>query len=510
MLGIRYPVTDVRELEYTDSTLTYPTLSYILNGAKRLRTAHDFTFMESTGVLTVPSITAGVISNGTLSWPSGDHFASTTGTINILDNDLLGTGQVAVGDVSSATLEVSGNSQLSGHLGVGGGWGAYQALINGTLGVTGASTLTGQLTTNGLTQHNSNVTVATGQAVTLQGSTTLSVAGTSQLTGLVGIGGAPSGYQLLVTGTLGVSGASTLTGAVSCGSTLGVTGASTFAGGKFSGNVGVGGSSTNAFPVDMGNSSTVQKLALYNNSSVFYGFGVGNNCITGTAGASSGSTTIGGLVFTSNNQLGINTGLNQADIGYRLYCVGTARITGATTLDSTLGVTGAATLSSTLGVSGTTTLAAVTSTAVTSPTYDVNYSSIPSFTSSQIGYNTSISSLGSFTGGSYTTLGTLSGVPRGCIHITFMLTYSATTTAHSGNISIRLDIQTSGGVHASYSPVWVSNYNVVSYVALDVTSGAWTLANDLPSGKILIQALTTGSGTFTPTGDSYLQITKIA
>lgn len=91
----------------------------------------------------------------------------------------------------------------------------------GTLGVTGATTLTGALTANG------GIIVPTGQAVALNGSTTLTV-GTGAVTfgGLVtasaGIA-VPTGQAVTLNGstTLAVGGNATV------GGTLGVTGAST-------------------------------------------------------------------------------------------------------------------------------------------------------------------------------------------------------------------------------------------------------------------------------------------
>lgn len=468
MLGVRGDGTDLSEI--TDATVTYPALGTVLNGRKRLRTSDDFTYVASTGTLTVPIINAGT------------HGPITCTTLHA-------TGAATL----DSTLGVSGNTTLSG------------------------TTVNGQFTANGLAQCNAGITVPMGQAVTLQGSTTLSVAGDTALFGTLGVGGLPGGgYTARVTGTLGVTGGTTVTGqltsnglaqcnagitvptgqavALQGSSTLSVAGASTFAGGKFSGNVGVGGSSTNAFPVDMGDSSVVQKLALFNNSSVFYGFGVGNNCITATAGAASGSSTIGGLIFTSNNQLGINTGSNAADIGYNLLVAGTAGVSGATTL------TGAVTCASTVTCTG----------AITGPTYATNYSSIPSFTSTQIGYNTSVALDTTGFQTAYLVRGTLTSVPKGVFLISFLANVFCPLTTGSGNVMAQLEVLTSGGVSVTTKGPWVINYNVIDYVAQDCLSGTWTYSNDTATATINLNLKTTGADTLTCDGNSFLQITKIA
>ncbi len=499
MLGVRGDGTDLSEI--TDATVTYPTLGTVLNGRKRLRTSDDFTYVASTGTLTVPIINAGT------------HGPITCTTLHA-------TGAATL----DSTLDVDGTTTITDTLTV---QGNYATALGGALGVTGLSSLNG------------GITVPTNKAVTIQGNTTLGVTGTSNLgvvnsgntqitgtlgvssdttlSGTLGVGAAPGGgYTARVTGTLGVTGATTITGQLTANGTavcnagiivptgmavtlqgstaLSVSGASTFAGGKFSGNVGVGGSSTNAFPVDMGNSSTVQKLALYNNSSVFYGFGVGNNCITGTAGAASGSSTVGGLVFTSNNQLGINTALNQADIGYNLLVGGTAGVSGAATL------TGAVTCASTVTCTG----------AVTGPTYATNYSSIPSFTSTQIGYNT-IAALDT-TGflNTYLVRGTLTSVPKGVFIISFLANVAGVLTTASGNVMAQLEVLTSGGTSVTTKGPWVINYNVNAYVAQDCISGTWTYSNNTATATINLNLKTTGPNTLTCDANSFLQITKIA
>lgn len=126
------------------------------------------------------------------------------------------TGDFSVATNKLTVASASGNTLIAGTLGVTGATSLSSlatsgaATIGGALNVTGATTLTGNLTVPG----------------------NLAVTGTSTLTG-----------NTAVTGTLGVTGASTLasvgvTGAATVGTTLGVTGAATLA------SVGVTGAAT--------------------------------------------------------------------------------------------------------------------------------------------------------------------------------------------------------------------------------------------------------------------------
>ena len=126
------------------------------------------------------------------------------------------TGDFSVATNKLTVASASGNTAVAGTLGVTGATSLSSlatsgaATIGGALNVTGATTLTGNLTVPG----------------------NLAVTGTSTLTG-----------NTAVTGTLGVAGASTLasvgvTGAATVGTTLGVTGATTLA------SVGVTGAAT--------------------------------------------------------------------------------------------------------------------------------------------------------------------------------------------------------------------------------------------------------------------------
>ncbi|NBU26547.1 MAG: hypothetical protein EBS39_13245, partial [Gammaproteobacteria bacterium] len=124
--------------------------------------------------------------------------------------------------------------------------GAFRArgasTLNGSLGVDGASTFTGLLTANGgiTTNTLAATTSVTTPLVTNAGTLALSATGANIITastngaerlridanGQVGIGMTP-GRTLDVTGTFGVTGATTLAGATQVNNTLGVTGATT-------------------------------------------------------------------------------------------------------------------------------------------------------------------------------------------------------------------------------------------------------------------------------------------
>jgi len=152
----------------------------------------------------------------------------------------------ATGDFSVATNKLtvasaSGNTAVAGTLGVTGATSLSSlatsgaATIGGALNVTGATTLTGNLTVPG----------------------NLAVTGTSTLTG-----------NTAVTGTLGVTGASTLasvgvTGAATVGTTLGVTGATTLA------SVGVTGAATVGTTLGVtGNTTLTGDLAANGNTTL--------------------------------------------------------------------------------------------------------------------------------------------------------------------------------------------------------------------------------------------------
>lgn len=133
---------------------------------------------------------------------------------------------------TASDFPVTGNATIGGTLGVtGASTLSGNTTVGGTLGVTGASTLSGNASIGG--------TLGVSGASTLTGNTAvlgaLGVSDTVSLTKSTGTGLAVTS-NATIGGTLGVSGASTLTGNTSVGGTLGVTGATTL-----SGNTTVGG-----------------------------------------------------------------------------------------------------------------------------------------------------------------------------------------------------------------------------------------------------------------------------
>lgn len=151
------------------------------------------------------------------------------------------TGDFSVATNKLTVASASGNTAVAGTLGVTGATSLSSlatsgaATIGGALNVTGATTLTGNLTVPG----------------------NLAVTGTSTLTG-----------NTAVTGTLGVTGASTLasvgvTGAATVGTTLGVTGATTLA------SVGVTGAATVGTTLGVtGNTTLTGDLAANGNTTL--------------------------------------------------------------------------------------------------------------------------------------------------------------------------------------------------------------------------------------------------
>lgn len=265
----------------------------------------------STGAFTTLSSTGNASVGGTLTVTGGTTLSSTlavTGAAT-LSSTLAVTGNTTVG----GTLGVTGASTLAS-VGVTG-----NATVGGTLGVTGETTLasatisdltsgrivlagtsgaiedSANLTFNGTTLSVTGATSVSGNSTVggtlgVTGATTLSstlaVSGAATLSSTLGVTGnlsvntnkftvdATTG-NTAVAGTLGVTGASTLTGNVSVGGTLGVTGNSTF-----SGTVGIADDlaiNTNKFTVD---------------------------AQTGNTGVAGTLTVAGGSTFNSNVSLG--------------------------------------------------------------------------------------------------------------------------------------------------------------------------------------------------------------
>ena len=173
---------------------------------------------------------------------TGSSVASTyTGLLKNTDNSTVGASLKAISDgsgndsalqISNAAVNTTGDfSVATNKLTVASASG--NTAVAGTLGVTGATSLSSLITSGAATIGGAlNVTGATTLTGNLTVPGNLAVTGTSTLTG-----------NTAVTGTLGVTGASTLasvgvTGAATVGTTLGVTGATTLA------SVGVTGNTT--------------------------------------------------------------------------------------------------------------------------------------------------------------------------------------------------------------------------------------------------------------------------
>ena len=203
--------------------------------------------------------------NGAATWESIPTTSLTSGVSGILPVANGGTGSSTQNFVDLTTAQtVAGNKTFSGNTSVGGTLGVTGATsLSSTLAVTGASTLTGNTTvggTLGVTGATSLSTLSTSGAATLNSAT---VTNNASVGGTLGVTGATT-----LSSTLAVSGASTLTGNTTVGGTLGVTG-----------NVAV---NTDKFTVD---AST------------------GNTVIAGTAKISGGSPAAGKVLTSDANGL---------------------------------------------------------------------------------------------------------------------------------------------------------------------------------------------------------------
>ena len=171
------------------------------------------------------------------------------------ENDTIVGGNLGVGITPTSKLHVSGNTTITNNCTVGGTLGVTgattlssstttgNAVINGTLGVTGATTLTSSNTTgNAVVGGTLNVTGAT----TMSSSNTTGnavVGGTLNVTGTTTLSNSTTTGNATINGTTTMSNSST-TGDATITGTLGVTGATTLSTATISGNVTVGGQLT--------------------------------------------------------------------------------------------------------------------------------------------------------------------------------------------------------------------------------------------------------------------------
>ena len=248
---------------------------------------------------------------------TGSSVASTyTGLLKNTDNSTVGASLKAISDgggndsalqISNAAVNTTGDfSVATNKLTVASASG--NTLIAGTLGVTGATSLSSLATSGAATIGGAlNVTGATTLTGNLTVPGNLAVTGTSTLTG-----------NTAVTGTLGVTGASTLasvgvTGAATVGTTLGVTGATTLA------SVGVTGAATVGTTLGVTGASTLASLGVTGAATVGTTLGVtGNTTLAGDL-AANGNTTLGNagtdtLTLNSDNITAPNISTVTVDI----------------------------------------------------------------------------------------------------------------------------------------------------------------------------------------------------
>ena len=219
---------------------------------------NKFTVASASGN-TIVAGTIGVTGAATFSSSLSANSLSSTTTLTAADADIGAT--LTVGTSDAFQVSAAGNISTTGTLGVTGA-----TTLSSTLGVTGAATLSSTLNVASTLDVNSKFSVD-GASGNVQTDGTLTVDGASTLTGNVSAGG-----------SLSVAGTSTLTGNTSVGGTLSVTGASTLSSGSFSGDVSVGGDLTVAG--DIVSRGTVNLTV----QDAFIDLGLGNNSTTAEAG----------------------------------------------------------------------------------------------------------------------------------------------------------------------------------------------------------------------------------
>jgi len=333
----------VAGLTSADGGITVPTGQTVaLNGTTSLTVG---------GTITISGLTS---ANGGLTVPTGQAVA-----INGTSTLTVGTGATTLG----GSLTVSGLTSTNGGISVPT---AQSVVINGTSTLTvgtGATTLGGSLTTTGLTSANGGITVPTGQAVAINGTSTLTVdtgattlGGTLTTTGLTSADGGltvtglttSNGGITVPTGqAVAINGTSTLTvgtGATTLGGTLTTTGLTSANGGLT-----VTGLTTTNGGITVPNGTAV---AINGSSTLTVGTGatiLGGTLTTTGLTTANGGLTVSGLT-TANGGITVPTGQAVAIDGTSTFTVGT----GATNLGGVLNVTSAlTTLSNGLTVSGT-------------------------------------------------------------------------------------------------------------------------------------------------------------
>jgi len=337
--------TDVTKI-WLDTSAANPVIKVYIGGAW-------------TSISSSSNLTSGVtVTGGNVSLLSPMLFIANTGAY---------ASRVGINTITpSQTLDVNGTIAstaltTTGTLGVTGA-----TTLSSTLAVTGNTTLTGDLAVNGgditSTSATANVFNVTSTTVNLgNAATTLSLGHTTGTTTIRN--------NAAVSGTLAVTGASTLSGNVTTSGNLTVDG-NTILGNADTDlltiNADIG---SNLIPdtdelYDLGSGAQKWRNAYidaigYIDSLVVSDNTISSNTTTGAA-VITGGVGIGGSL-NLGGQLAVTgasnfTGAVATTAGVTVG--GTLGVTGATTLSSTLGVTGAATLSSTLAVTGNVTASA--------------------------------------------------------------------------------------------------------------------------------------------------------
>lgn len=428
-----------------------------------------------TGATTLAGVTAGAISATSVTTSaavSAASFTSAAATISLAKNtqvtgNLHATGTLTAGtidlsatDVTVKSLESLGNAHIVGDL-----------TVDGVFDLSATNLTAASLASTGATTVGTNLVLTTGN---ITGSP--KVSGTLNVTGATTLAGLTAGVSGLgnttVTGTLGVSGATTL-GQLTA-SSASVTGTATL------GNL----------AVPTGNSS------------------LGGNLIV------SGDTTVEKL--TVNGQL-IPTGgidLSGADISANSL----ATAAGAT-VGTTLGVTGNTTVGGTLGVTGATTLAGLTAGAST-------LASVTATGAGKFGSVTSDNGLIATTGDLIVTAGNIA--QNGAATATASFKKTSTTNLHvgtlvwdeveyiaeiGGNAHISGDLDVDGTINAQInltgrdiSPRAVNASTSITVGTTLTVSGQSTMASaiigapDSVNNNLQINGNTTCTGNFTVQG----------
>ena len=263
-------------------------------------------------------------------------FTGSTETIgNTIDTGNAGysAATLVVGTLTSGTLDITGNGSIDGNFDVNGNKFTVVAAsgntsVGGTLGVTGAATLSSTLGVTG------NLSVNTDKFVVVAASGNTSVAGT------LDVDGDTSLDVVSISETLGVTGATTLS------STLGVTGATTLSSTLSAG------------------ASTLTSASITNNATVGGTLGV-TGASTLASASVTGNATVGGTLGVTGD-VAINT--NKFNI---------TAASGNTAIAGTLDVTGDTTITGNLTVNGTTTTVNSTTVTIDDPIFTLGGDTAP-------------------------------------------------------------------------------------------------------------------------------------